>query len=156
MRYRLTAEDFERAVKFAIHYYLDPTKSTTGRTSAEPRGIGAIMDDFVFGKLIEISVQKILERINNKKEYILDFDIKSTDIVKDEADIVKIKENSVTREPKLFIEIHGADLEQKISNAENIINYLTQNKYSIYHVELREMVYSSNFSIAKSGHIYCF
>lgn len=105
MEYNFIQEDFEKASKFAINYFLDPTKSTTGRTSAEPRGIGAIMDDFVFGKLIEISVQKILERINNKKEYILDFDIKSTNIVKDEADIVKIKENSATREPKLFIEI---------------------------------------------------
>lgn len=105
MDYSFTKDDFEKAVNFAINYYLDPTKVTTGRTSAEPRGIGAIMDDFVFGKLIEIGVQKILERINNQKEYLLDFDIKSTDLVKDEADVIKIKEDEMIREPKLFVEI---------------------------------------------------
>jgi len=105
MDYNFTEADFERAVEFAINYYLDPTKSTTGRTSSEPRGIGAIMDDFAFGKLIEIGVQKILEKINNEKEYLLDFDIKSTDIVKDEADIIEIREKGVRREPNLFVEI---------------------------------------------------
>ena len=46
------------------------------------------------------------ETINNKKkEYILDFDIKSNSDVKDEADIVSIKENDIEREPNIFIEI---------------------------------------------------
>ncbi len=58
--------------------------------------------------------------------------------------------------PELFIEVHGADLKQARSNAKNLIYYLVKNKYSIYHIELGKVVNSSNYSIATSGHIYCF
>ena len=57
--------------------------------------------------------------------------------------------------PELFIEVHGTNLEQKEFNARNILNYLTQNNYSIYHIESGKTLCFSDFSIAKSGHIYC-
>ncbi len=105
MIYKFTTEDFKKVFTFSVNYYLDPTKNTTGRTTGEPRGLGAIIDDFTLGKLTEIGVEKVLFKENPKKEYILDFDIKSNHKAKDEADIVKIKESGKIREPAVFIEI---------------------------------------------------
>ena len=103
--YKLLFEDFKRVFEFATNYYLDPNKNTTGRTSFEPRGLGAIIDSFTLGKLTEIGVEKILFHHNSNKKYNLDFDIKENNIVKNEPDINKIFENNSYREPNLFIEI---------------------------------------------------
>ncbi len=103
--YELTFEDFKRVFEFGTNYYLEPSKNTTGRTTGEPRGLGAILDAFTLGKLTEIGIEKILKINNPNKDYILDFDIKSNNDVKDEADIIAIIEDKNTREPNLFIEI---------------------------------------------------
>lgn len=103
--YRFTLNDFKKVFNFSIDYYLDPTKNTTGRTTGEPRGLGSILDSFILGKLTEIGVVEILKKENVNKEYILDFDIKSNADVKDEADIIEIKDKGTKREPYLFIEI---------------------------------------------------
>jgi len=103
--YELTLEDFKRVFEFGTNYYIDPSKNTTGRTTGEPRGLGAILDAFTLGKLTEIGVEKILREHNQNKNYILDFDIKSNSQVKDEPDIIQINENSQNREPNVFIEI---------------------------------------------------
>ena len=103
--YQLFFEDFKRVFEFATSFYLDPNKNTTGRTTAEPRGLGAILDSFTLGKLTEIGVEKILTILDNNKKYILDFDIKSNNLVQNEPDIVAIYENNIDRKPNLFIEI---------------------------------------------------
>ena len=103
--YELTLEDFKRVFEFGTNYYIDPSKNTTGRTTGEPRGLGAILDAFTLGKLTEIGVEKILREHNQNKNYILDFDIKSNSQVKDEPDIIQINENNQNREPNVFIEI---------------------------------------------------
>jgi len=103
--YQLFFEDFKRVFEFATSFYLDPNKNTTGRTTAEPRGLGAILDSFTLGKLTEIGVEKILTILDNNKKYILDFDIKSNNLVQNEPDIVAIHENNIDRKPNLFIEI---------------------------------------------------
>ena len=105
IRYTFKEKDFEKAFGFAVNYYLDPTKAPSGRTSAEPRGFGAVLDAFTRGKLVEIGVQKILETFQNNKSYLLDFEIKSTREVNTEPDIINIKENNIERKPNLFIEI---------------------------------------------------
>jgi len=103
--YNLEFEDFKRVFEFGANYYLEPSKNTTGRTTGEPRGLGAILDAFTLGKLTEIGVEKILKTYNPKKDYILDFDIKSNNDVKDKPDIVAIVENNIKRKPNLFVEI---------------------------------------------------
>jgi hypothetical protein len=105
MRYKFTERDFEKVFKFGVNYYLDSSKAPSGRTSAEPRGLGAVLDAFTRGKLVEIGAQKMLEMLNSKKQYILDFSIKSIREVMDEPDIIKIKEGDAERAPNLFIEI---------------------------------------------------
>jgi hypothetical protein len=103
--YKLLFEDFKRVFEFATSYYIEPTKNTTGRTSGEPRGLGAILDSFTIGKLAEIGVEKILTILNKEKKYLLDFDIKNNNKVKNEPDIVAISENKLHRNPNIFTEI---------------------------------------------------
>lgn len=103
--YKLNLEDFKRVFEFGTNYYIDPSKNTTGRTTGEPRGLGAILDSFTLGKLTEIGVEKILKDYNKKKNYILDFNIQNLSKVQDDPDIVQIEENHKMRKPKLFIEI---------------------------------------------------
>lgn len=103
--YKLILDDFKRVFEFWTNYYIDPSKNTTGRTTGEPRGLGAILDAFTLGKLTEIGIEKIFTEFNKNKVYILDFDIKSNSQVKDEPDIVQIKDHDKLREPNVFVEI---------------------------------------------------
>lgn len=57
--------------------------------------------------------------------------------------------------PKLFIEIHGIDIQRKIENVQRVVEFLAANAYSIRHVESEEIVTPSNAQIAKTGHLYC-
>lgn len=113
MHYDLSAEDFKKVFEFGVNYYIDPTKITSGRTTGEPRGLGAILDAFALGKLTEIAVEKILHNINDKKEYILDFSIKKISEVTDEPDIINISENDISREPDIFIEIKNTSTKDR-------------------------------------------
>lgn len=103
--YNLEIEDFKRVFEFGTNYYINPSKNTIGRTTGEPRGLGAILDAFTLGKLTEIGIEKIFKTLNDKKDYILDFDIKSNSEVKDEPDILAIVENGIQRDIEIFIEI---------------------------------------------------
>lgn len=97
----LEFEDFKRVFNFSINYHLS-NKSLADRTNGNPRGLGAIMDAFSRGKLIEIGIEKILYTINPNKQYILDFEIHEAN---NEPDIIKIKENNILRDVGCFIEI---------------------------------------------------
>lgn len=57
--------------------------------------------------------------------------------------------------PKLLIEIHGVDIERKTENVQRVAGFLMASGYSIYHVESRKMITSSDIQIAKEGHLYC-
>jgi len=102
--YNLTEKDFERVFEFGINYYLGKPIHT-GRTTGEPRGLGSVLDAFSIGKLTEIFVKRIIESLNQDKEVILDFSIKSTSAVTEDPDIIKVNENGNERLPNLFIEI---------------------------------------------------
>jgi hypothetical protein len=102
-KYQLTLKDFIRVFDFASKFYIDPSKNTTGRTTSEPRGLGAILDNFTLGKLVEISVSNFIG--NKNKICILDFIIKSNNEIKDEADIAAVEEFGILRSPNMFVEI---------------------------------------------------
>lgn len=103
--YDLQEEDFLEVMKFGVNYYLDPNKQTAGRTTGEPRGLGAILDAFTLGKLTEIGVKNVLHINETEKDYQLDFSIKTDQEVANDPDIEKVIENDVERDPKVFIEI---------------------------------------------------
>ena len=58
--------------------------------------------------------------------------------------------------PELFIEIHGATIEEKEINILNIIALLEQYNYSIKLVETDEKITIENAVKAREGHIYCY
>ena len=57
--------------------------------------------------------------------------------------------------PRLFIEIHGVDMQRKIENVQRVVDFLIAHEYFIYHVESGREILSSNAQIAKAGHLYC-
>lgn len=108
MKCCIDESDVHKCFEFAVKYFLDPSKGNTARTTGVTRGLGEVIDAFLMGKLAEIAVVKMLERTNNKKQYVLNFDILPTNEVKNEPDIIKIKDNNKERKPNLFIEIKRA------------------------------------------------
>ena len=73
--YSLKDADFNKVIQFAVSYHVDPGKKTTGRTTGEPRGLGAIMDAFSSGKLVEIGLSNIMSAIAPGRSFTLDFEI---------------------------------------------------------------------------------
>ena len=57
--------------------------------------------------------------------------------------------------PDLYIEMHGATLEEKINNAQQIVQHLKSNDYEIFNVQLHKAIGYPNFEEAMSGHLYC-
>ncbi len=57
--------------------------------------------------------------------------------------------------PQLFIEIHGADLEAKTKNIREVVSFLLELDYQIYHVESEQQISRTNMEFAREGHIYC-
>ena len=103
--YSFIKEDIKKVIYFCKGYHLDQTKRSSGRTTAEKRGLGGVIDAFGPGKLNEIGIAKIIGNLTNK-ECVIDDEIYSDAEVgkKAKADIIKIKENNTDREPNLHIE----------------------------------------------------
>lgn len=57
--------------------------------------------------------------------------------------------------PHLFIEIHGADMEAKTKNIRQVVSFLLDLDYGIYHVESEQQITAANMDVAREGHIYC-
>ena len=105
MNYKFTPQDFKQAFRFALEYHLDPTKQQTGRTSAEPRGFGGVLDAFIRGKLVEIGVTQMIHGLNPSVKGELDFEMHAASAVRTDPDIISIIENNIERSPNIFTEI---------------------------------------------------
>jgi len=112
MHYNYTSDDFNAAFSFAVDYYLDPKKATSGRTNSEPRGFGATLDAFTRGKLTEVGIKRMIEQLAPIKCG-LDFDMKNPSEVRVEPDIITINENGKIREPKIFTEIKNTSVNDR-------------------------------------------
>jgi hypothetical protein len=110
--YIFSVLDFERAFDFAVQMYLSKGPHT-GRTSGEPRGLGAVLDAFTRGKLIEIAAVNILEKKRTNKKLILDFDMRKISDVADQPDIINVIQRHKEREPNLFIEIKNTSIDDR-------------------------------------------
>ncbi len=147
--YKLALEDFKRVFEFGTNYYIDPSKNTTGRTTGEPRGLGAILDAFTLGKLTEIGIEKIFTEFNKNKFYILDFDIKSNTQVMNEPDILHIKEGGNLRDPNLFVEIKNtSENDRWIGLTEEQFNTIKRsagsNKVYMIYASIRSQTINNN------------
>ena len=57
--------------------------------------------------------------------------------------------------PCLFIEMHGADADEKLANAERVVALLEEIGYCLRHIESGERISGANTAVAAEGHIYC-
>jgi len=57
--------------------------------------------------------------------------------------------------PALFIEIHGAGMDRKAENAQQVVDFLVSRDYSVYHVESDTVINRPNATAAREGHIWC-
>jgi FkbM family methyltransferase len=69
--------------------------------------------------------------------------------------LLGMKQTLLKHRPQLFIEIHGADVESKTRNIEQVVSYLVECGYNIQHVESGAQITNSNAADAKEGHLYC-
>jgi len=105
INYSFTPSDFQKAFEFAVAYHLDQTKQQIGRTSAEPRGFGGVLDAFTRGKLVEIGVSQMIHEQNSEIACELDFEMHRASEVRTDPDIISITENDIPRPPNIFTEI---------------------------------------------------
>lgn len=57
--------------------------------------------------------------------------------------------------PKLFIEIHGADVQCKEDNAREVVSFLLKAGYTVFHIESEQPITLGNVETARQGHVYC-
>jgi FkbM family methyltransferase len=57
--------------------------------------------------------------------------------------------------PRLSIEMHGADMEEKAANARRVVALLEELNYQIRHIETGTEITSANATSASRGHLYC-
>jgi FkbM family methyltransferase len=57
--------------------------------------------------------------------------------------------------PRLSIEIHGAEMEEKLANAERVVNLLEEVGYQMRHIESNQVVSRQNAACSREGHLYC-
>ncbi|MHA1971741.1 MAG: hypothetical protein ACTSW1_02040 [Candidatus Hodarchaeales archaeon] len=103
MRYQINLDDIETAFEYSSKYFLEKG-TTTNRTTGQYRGLGAVLDDNVIGKVTEMGVASILN--SQDKMCVIDLGIHTiTDENRTDPDIIKIRENGQERDPAVFVEI---------------------------------------------------
>ena len=99
----ITEDMLNQALNFAIGYDVSGKKYEQGRTSGQARGLGGIIDSFVPGKVIELAVCEILNKISTGKTCNADFGVRKKQDFS-EPDIATVTENSAERKPKVNVE----------------------------------------------------
>ena len=111
--------------------------------------------------LQEKDSQTIEIEVNSLDSEINDSDLPEPDLVKIdveglEMDVLRgMKETLAQRRPNLFIEVHGADVQSKDDNARQVVKFLLDAGYSVFHVESKQNITRANIETARQGHIYC-
>jgi FkbM family methyltransferase len=83
-------------------------------------------------------------------------DLVKIDVEGLEMDVLRgMKEMLSHRRPNLFIEVHGADTQSKDDNARQVVKFLLDAGYSVFHVESKQSITQTNIETARQGHIYC-
>lgn len=83
-------------------------------------------------------------------------DLVKIDVEGLEMDVLRgMKETLSKRRPNLFIEVHGADTQSKDDNARQVVKFLLDAGYSVFHVESKQSITHTNIETARQGHIYC-
>ena len=124
----------------------------TGRGTAE-RAIASQILREKGARTIEIEVKSLDSEIRGA-------DLPKPDFVKIdveglEMDVLLGMSGTIAEcKPRLFIEIHGADMQSKLDNVTRVVAFLRGHGYALYHVESKQRIDLSNAGVAKQGHLY--
>lgn len=126
-------------------------------------GTGSLQEDIKASILQEKGAETIQVEIDTLDNQITTNNLPKPDFVKIDVEGLEMDVLDGMRgiikdyKPKLFIEIHGVDVQRKIENVQTVVDFLIAREYSIYHIESGETITSSNSNaqIAKEGHIFC-
>src|SRR5262245_19088912 len=69
--------------------------------------------------------------------------------------LMGLQETLMTHSPRLSIEIHGADMNDKTANARRVVGLLEKLNYRMRHIESDASITSGNAEQACEGHLYC-
>lgn len=139
-------------------------KSGEATLAFQPSGFssGSIQDDIqkqILQKKRSETVQVQIDTLDNQINInnLPEPDFVKIDVEGLEMDVLLGMTDTIKNyKPKLFIEIHGVDIQKKIDNVKRVVKFLTTNEYSIYHVESNKSnITISNAEIAKEGHLFC-
>ena len=124
-------------------------------------GTGSLQEDIKASILQKKDSETIQLEIDSLDRQITTNNLPKPDFVKIdveglEMDVLHGMSDTIKNcKPKLFIEIHGVDVQRKIENVQRVVGFLIAHKYSIYHVESGERITASTAQIAKEGHLWC-
>lgn len=126
-------------------------------------GTGSLQEDIKASILQEKGAETIQVEIDTLDNQITTNNLPKPDFVKIDVEGLEMdvlhgmSETIEAHKPKLFIEVHGVDMQRKIENVQRVVEFLIAREYSIYHIESGETITSSNSNaqIAKEGHIFC-
>ena len=124
-------------------------------------GTASLQEDIRVSILQEKGAETIQVEIDSLDNQITTNNLQKPDFVKIDVEglemdvLVGMSKTIKNYKPKLFIEIHGVDMQRKTENVQRVVDFLIAREYSIYHVESSEVITSTNAQIAKEGHLYC-
>jgi FkbM family methyltransferase len=114
-----------------------------------------IVDSHVGAVTLAVTVVRLDDDIERSGLPLPDFikiDIEGMEL----AALVGMKNTLLRCRPAVYIEMHGATVEEKEENARRVIQLLTEITYqNIVHIESGAMITPSNASMARQGHIFC-
>jgi len=103
----VTEEMTTEAFEFGTKYYQNPDKVTRSRTASLDRGLGAIIDANIVGKVIELGVNEILSKCVEKKKFFPDMEVRSQ-FEYGQPDVIEVEDNGKKRPPKCFVEVKNS------------------------------------------------
>jgi FkbM family methyltransferase len=102
----------------------------------------------------EISVNSLDEEIKQSDLPLPDF-IKLDVEGMEHSALKGMRETLRNRHPRLSIEIHGADMNDKITNVQRVVAFLEELNYRMLHIESSTTITEKNAAQAREGHLYC-
>lgn len=124
-------------------------------TGSMDREIGKSIAKEKGSKFIEVEIDSLDNLFEKEKLPAPNF-IK-VDVEGLEVDVLKgMKKIIKSYHPTLQIEIHGVDLKRKIQNAKEVVHFLFNHNYKIYHIESNSQISTKNIEIAKEGHLFAY
>jgi FkbM family methyltransferase len=124
-------------------------------------GTGSLQEDIKASILQEKCSKTIQVEIDSLDSQIITNNLPKPDFVKIDVEGLEMDVLDGMRgiikdyKPKLFIEIHGVDMQRKIENVQRVVDFLITREYCIYHIESGETITSSNAQIAREESLYC-